>query len=176
VSELIELSTHHNFSQWLALGAVLRGWARSASGDTAEGHLVEHGMGDWRATGSMLGVPFHLALRAEVLYLQDRTTEALEAIRETQELIERSGERWWCAELYRLRAVFLASVGAEEKRIEASFCEAVRIAKEQKSVSLEKRAKEPTQNIAGKKRARQEDMDSDRRFDDVEGKSQNQIC
>jgi hypothetical protein len=88
----------------------------------------------------MLGVPFHLVLRAEVLYLKDRTTEALEALRETQELIERSGERWWCAELYRLRGVFLASVGVEEKRIEASFCEAIRIAKEQKSISLEKRA------------------------------------
>ena len=34
-SELIELSTRHNFVHWLALGAIWRGWARSASGDTA---------------------------------------------------------------------------------------------------------------------------------------------
>ena len=39
-----------------------------------------------------------------------------------------------------LRRVFLAAMGAEESQIEASFCEAIRIAKEQKSVSLEKRA------------------------------------
>jgi len=32
-------------------------------------------------------------------------------------------------------------MGAEDTQIEASFCEAIRIAKEQKSVSLEKRAK-----------------------------------
>jgi hypothetical protein len=31
-------------------------------------------------------------------------------------------------------------MGAEETQIEASFCEALRIAREQKSVSLEKRA------------------------------------
>jgi hypothetical protein len=31
-------------------------------------------------------------------------------------------------------------MGAEEAQIEASFCEAIRIAKEQKSVSLQKRA------------------------------------
>jgi hypothetical protein len=31
-------------------------------------------------------------------------------------------------------------MGAEEAQIEVSFCEAIRIAKEQKSVSLEKRA------------------------------------
>jgi hypothetical protein len=36
--------------------------------------------------------------------------------------------------------VFLATLGADETQIEASFCEAIGIAKEQKSVSLEKRA------------------------------------
>ena len=44
------------------------------------------------------------------------------------------------AELRLLRDVFLAAIGADETKIEASFCEAIRIAKEQKSVSLEKRA------------------------------------
>jgi hypothetical protein len=44
------------------------------------------------------------------------------------------------AELHRLRGVFLATVGADEVQIEASFCEAIRIAREQKSISLEKRA------------------------------------
>jgi hypothetical protein len=36
--------------------------------------------------------------------------------------------------------VFLAALGADETQIEASFQEAVGIAKEQKAVSLEKRA------------------------------------
>jgi len=51
-----------------------------------------------------------------------------------------SEQREWCSELHRLRGVFLAAMGAEETQIRASFCEAIRIAKEQKSVSLEKRA------------------------------------
>jgi hypothetical protein len=55
-------------------------------------------------------------------------------------LVERTGERNWYAELHRLRGVFLTAIGADETQIEASFCEAIRIAKEQKSVSLEKRA------------------------------------
>jgi hypothetical protein len=38
--------------------------------------------------------------------------------------------------------VFLAAVGADENQIEASFCAAIGIAREQKSVSLEKRAEE----------------------------------
>ena len=87
-------------------------------------------------------VPYYLGLKAEALHLADRTSEALEAIAEAQAMVERSEERWWSTELHRLRAVFLTALGAGHVQIEASFCEAIRTAKEQKSVSLEKRAEE----------------------------------
>ena len=140
-SDLIELSTRQNFASWLAGGEVLRGWARCALGDTAKGiSWMLNGIDDWRATGSMLWVPYLLAQKAEALHLADRTFEALEAIIEAEAGIERREERWWCAELHRLRGVFLAATGADETQIEASFSEAIRIAHEQKSVSLRKRA------------------------------------
>ena len=88
----------------------------------------------------MLRLPYFLSLKAEALYLADRTFEALEAMKEAEAVAERSEGRWWCAELHRLRGVFLATLGADETQIEASFRAAIRIAKEQKSVSLEKRA------------------------------------
>ena len=117
-----------------------RGWARSSCGDAAEGlPWVERGIAHWMATGAILCVDYFLALKAEALYLAQRSSEALEAIREAQALVDRSGERWWCAELHRLRGVFLAALGAEESQIEASFCTAINTAKEQKSVSLKKR-------------------------------------
>jgi adenylate cyclase len=140
-SDLTELSTRQNFALWLPAGEIFRGWARSASGNTAEGiSWIEDGIRDYRATGAMLRMPYFLALKAESLHFADRVSEALEAITEAEAWVERSEERWWCAELHRLRGVFLAAMGAEETQIEASFQEAVRIAKEQKSVSLEKRA------------------------------------
>ena len=53
-SDLIELSTRHSFAHWLAIGEVFRGWARSASGNTAEGlSWIEDGIEDYRATGSI---------------------------------------------------------------------------------------------------------------------------
>jgi len=140
-SDVIELSTRNQFAVWLAGGKVLRGWARSVSGDTAEGLAwIEDGIDNWRATGDILALPYYLALKAEALYLTHRTSEALEAIRDAEALVERREERWWCAELHRLRAVFLAAMDAEETQIEASFQESIRTAKEQKSVSLERRA------------------------------------
>jgi serine/threonine protein kinase len=140
-SDAIELSARQNFALWLAGAEVLRGWARSACGATAEGLAwIEGGIEDWMATSAILWVSYFLALKAEALYLADRTSEALEAINEAEAVAERLEERYWRAELHRLRGVFLAAIGADETQIEASFCAAIRIAKEQKSLSLEKRA------------------------------------
>ena len=128
-SDLIELSTRQNFAFWLLGGEILRGWARSASGDTAEGiSCIDDGIEDWRATGSTLIVPYYLGLKAEALHLADRTSEALEAINEAEALAEESEERWWRAEVHRLKGVFLTAMGADETQIEAAFCAAIRIA------------------------------------------------
>jgi len=74
------------------------------------------------------------------LHLAGRTSEALEAINEAEAFVERTEVRWWSIELHRLRGVFLTAIGAEETQIEASFCAAINTAKQQKSVSLQKRA------------------------------------
>ena len=140
-SEMIELSTRHHFAHFLALGSIRRGWARSASGSTAEGIPgIEQGIKDLRATGSALDLAICHAQKAEALHLADRTSEALGAINEAVAIAERFEHGYCSAELHRLRGVFLAAMGADETEIEASFCEAIRIAKEQKSVSLQKRA------------------------------------
>jgi hypothetical protein len=117
-SESIELSTRHHFAHWLPQGEILRGWARCTCGDTAEGiSRIVKGIEDFRATGALRGVPFFLALKAEALQLC-----------------------LWRADLHRLRGVLLTAMGADETQIEASFCEAIRTAKRQKSFSLAKRA------------------------------------
>jgi hypothetical protein len=113
----------------------------SVSGEPVEGiSWIEQGIKDYRAPGSTLGLPFFLALKAEALFTANRSSEALETIKEAEALADKFEIRWWCAELRRLRAVFLTALGAEETEIEASFGAAIRIAKEQKSVSLAKRA------------------------------------
>jgi hypothetical protein len=140
-SELIELSTRHNFSYWLTIGTILRGWACSASGDTVEGIAwIEQGIKDFRSSGTINGLPFWLLIKAEALYLAERAPEALDAINEAESLAERYEQRYVFSRLHRLRAVFLAAMGTDEAQIEASFSAATRIAREQKSFALEKRA------------------------------------
>jgi tetratricopeptide (TPR) repeat protein len=140
-SDLIELSTRHNLEYFLNVTTIARGWTRSISGEFAEGlSWIEQGIRAYWATGTVLGLPGQLARKAEALHLANRTSEALEVINEAETLAERFEQHYQYAELHRLRAVFLATLGADETQIEASFCKAIRIAKQQKSVSLEKRA------------------------------------
>jgi hypothetical protein len=51
------------------------------SGNTVEGLAwIEEGIGDHRATGSIMGMSYYLALKSEALHLAGRTPEALETI------------------------------------------------------------------------------------------------
>jgi predicted ATPase len=70
------------------------------------------------------------------LHLADRASEALETLREAEALAEAHEERWWGAELHRLRGVSLTAIGADGTKIEASFCEAISTAKQQKFISV----------------------------------------
>jgi hypothetical protein len=79
-------------------------------------------------------------VQAQRYHRSRKCTKAAAEPKEAEALADKFEIRWWCAELRRLRAVFLTALGAEETEIEPSFGAAIRIAKEQKSVSLEKRA------------------------------------
>jgi hypothetical protein len=83
---------------------------------------------------------YFLALKGGALHLADRASEALGAITEAEAFVESTGGRYISAELHRLRGVFLAAIGADDTQIETSFRVAISTAKQQKSVSLQKRA------------------------------------
>jgi hypothetical protein len=93
------------------------------------------------AIGTRLMVPYTLALKAEVLYLADRAIEALEAINEADVVVKYSEQRWLCAELHRLRGIFLAAVTGEDRQIQNALSAAIDTAKQQKPVSFARRAK-----------------------------------
>ena len=138
-SELIELAIRQNFGKRRAPGEILREWARSLRGAnrTESIFCIEGGI---RAIGFTLVMPYYLALKAEALYVEGRFSEALKAISDAEAMAERLEEHWWCAELHRLRGVFLTAMGADSAAIDASFQAAINTAKQQKSTSLAQRA------------------------------------
>jgi hypothetical protein len=81
-----------------------------------------------------------LGSKAEALYLANRTSEALDTTKQAEALVEKTEARWWSAEFYRLRAIFLTALDANEAEIERAFQAAINTANQQKSTSLRERA------------------------------------
>src|SRR5262249_41508725 len=102
----VALSTAQGFPLWIALGTSMRGWALTMQGQSEEGLAqLRQGIAAWRATGAMLGVPNLCAMLAEVSDSLGHTADGLQALAEAQTLVEQHEERWWEAEVHRLRGV-----------------------------------------------------------------------
>jgi len=145
----ITLSTEQGFAQsWLARQTILWGWALAAQGHAEEGiSQMRQGLAGRLATGAELWQPYHLALLAEAYGKVGQAEEGLAALTEAMAQVDKTGERYYEAELHRLKgelALKQSSVrGPEsegEKEAEACFLKALEISQKQQAKSLELRA------------------------------------
>jgi class 3 adenylate cyclase/predicted ATPase len=100
----IPLCTDQGFLFWLAYGTMLRGWALTKRGQGTESIAqLSQGMAAWRAMGAEQMVPYFLALLAEAYGEVGQAEEGVSALSEALTLANKTAERWWEAELYRLK-------------------------------------------------------------------------
>jgi hypothetical protein len=128
-SDLIELSTCHDFAYWLALGAIPLAGRAAPSGHRKIRNL--------QATDSALGPPVQLALKA--LHPTDRTLKLLRQSSRPKYRLKDLSSAGALSNWTGFVVCFSLSV-LRGTQIEASFCQAIRIAPEQKSISLAKYA------------------------------------
>ena len=84
---------------------------------------------------------YFLALRAEAYLRAGQRDESLAAVDQALDFVRESGERWWEAEVYRLRGeVLLARRARDRSNAEECFRRALRVARKQTARSLELRA------------------------------------
>jgi class 3 adenylate cyclase/predicted ATPase len=104
--ELVALATQHGFPHLVGTGTSFRGWATLAMGGSIEEAIsrMRWGLATKRATGAEIKVPYYLGLLAEAHRRANRTAEAISLLHEALEVVERTDERWYEAELYRLMA------------------------------------------------------------------------
>jgi predicted ATPase len=138
----VALSTHHGFPVWAALGTLLCGWARAMQGQGEEGMTqVRQGIAAWRATGAALGLSYYCTLLADVSAHLGHTADGLQALAEAHTLMEQHEERFWEAEICRLRGVLLLQQPEiTQAEAEACFQRALDVARRQEAKSLELRA------------------------------------
>jgi predicted ATPase len=134
----IALTTEQGFPQWTALAMSLRGWALVMQGQGEEGIAqIRQGIAAWRATGAALFVPYLCTLLADVSALLSHPGDGLQALDEAHTLVEQQEERWWEAEICRLRGVLLLQQpGAPQAEAEACFQRALDVARRQAAKSL----------------------------------------
>jgi len=101
---------------------------------------VRQGIATYRATGAALAVPWFYILLAEVSAHLGRTEDGLQALAEAHTLVEQQEERWWEAEVARLRGVLLLQLpGTPQAEAEAWLQRALDVARRQEAKSLELR-------------------------------------
>ena len=135
------ISTDQAFPFWLGWGMIMRGWALVENGQGEEGIAqMRRGLVDWQATGSELGLPYFLSLLAEAHLKMGQTDEGFSVIEEALAAANDSDERWYEAELYRLKGELLRLEAKPEAEAAELYRQAIEKARIQGAKSLELRA------------------------------------
>jgi TOMM system kinase/cyclase fusion protein len=139
---LLTLATEQGFPQWVATATFHRGAALAAQGrgDTGIGDMRQ-GLAAFRATGGENSMPFWLGVLATAYGDVGQPASGLPLLDEALALADKTEERHFEAELYRLKGELLLALSAEHQA-EAAACyqQALAIARRQEAKSLELRA------------------------------------
>jgi predicted ATPase len=101
---VITLTTEQGFALWLARGAIWRGWALAEKGQAEEGITqMRQGLATGRVIGDELTRTYHLALLAKAHGKAGQTEEGMKVLAEALATVDGIGERFYEAELYRLK-------------------------------------------------------------------------
>jgi class 3 adenylate cyclase/predicted ATPase len=139
-NQLVAMATEQGFPVWRAHGTIYRGWVKVKNGDVTEGlSLLRSGAAASRATGNELWLPHYIALLAGACEFAAQIEEAVTLLDDALQIVERSGERWFAAELNRHKGELLLHQGHSEAS-EELYRKAFSIAEEQEAKLWELRA------------------------------------
>jgi class 3 adenylate cyclase/predicted ATPase len=138
--ELIKVATEQGLPFRRALGTIYRGWVKVKNGDVTEGmSLLRNGSAAFRATGAGVWMTHNIALLARACEIAGEMEESSTLLDEALQIVEKTGERWFEAELNRHKGQSLLRQGHSEAA-EELYRKALSIAREQKAKLWELRA------------------------------------
>ena len=136
------IAEEHGYAYVLAMGKTISGWLVGQRGDPADGAaLMRAGLAEFRATGAEIANPFFETLEAELLVQQGQPAQAFELLARAKRQIDRWGERWQEAEVYRVEGNALATLASGCPPVaETSYRRAVEISMHQGAKGWQLRA------------------------------------
>jgi len=140
VDEMIAITAGRALAQWNAGTTIFSGWYRVQNGEVVEGiSLLRRGLTAYRAPGTEMFIPHLISLLASACDIAGQIEEAQNLLDEALQIVERAGERWFEAELNRLKGQLLLRRGHSDAA-EELYCKALSIAREQEAKMWELRA------------------------------------
>jgi class 3 adenylate cyclase/predicted ATPase/ribosomal protein L40E len=137
IEATITLANEQGFPRWVVQGAILKGWLLAEQGEGREGILQ---LRQQKAV-TMRERPHDAALLADAYRKEGQVNEALTVVIEELDRTHISGERYYEAELDRLKGeLLLMHSAADKQQAEACFQSALQMARGQSAKSLELRA------------------------------------
>jgi len=138
--ELMELSRERNLEGWYATSIRYRGEALVMQGSTQEGiAIIREGLEALDSESVLLNYSSTFGYLAEALAKTDHLEEGIATLDEAFALIERTDERYWEAELLRIKGELLSMKG-DAADAEYILHKAIEISRKQHAKSLELRA------------------------------------
>jgi predicted ATPase len=114
----LALCAEQGFTQLLAVGALVQGWAMAAQGQAEAGiGRMREGLTALRDTGTAIGYPRYLGLLAEAYGAVQQAEVGLSLLSEALAVLEQTGERFYEAELYRLQGTLTLQAQERPARI-----------------------------------------------------------
>jgi predicted ATPase len=139
-NQLIAVTAERGFALYHATGTIYRGWVKVKSGDVTERTaLLRSGLAAYRATSAESWVTNYITLLAVACEVAGQFGEALTRFDDALQVVERTGQRWFAAELNRHKGRLLLRQG-HTAAAEELYHKAVRIAEEQGAKLWELRA------------------------------------
>jgi DNA-binding SARP family transcriptional activator len=139
--EALDLSTRFKASYYQAWAAILVAYAETLGRPDPErlGRLRD-AIERLKDMGARLRLSYYLALLADGHLRAGKPDTGLEVVDEALSQGRESNERWWDAELHRLRGELLLAGGAETAEAESALRRALEVARGQQAKALELRA------------------------------------
>jgi predicted ATPase len=143
---------------WLALATQLRGYSLAARGQAREGiSQMRQALAAVSAIGREAYAPYFRALLAEALGQVGQAEDGLDLLDEALAFIDKTGERFWEAEVHRLKGALLLKCSMRNKaKAEAAFNQGIKIARRQEAKLLELRAATSLARLWGENKKRDE--------------------
>jgi len=136
---VIALSSKHGFNNLLAFGIVLQGWALAEQRQEKGIEQMNQTLAMIQAAGAQLWGPSILGLLAQGYMKAGRTEEGLATLAGALKMANENEERWYEAELYRLRGELFVMQG-DKTEAEANYHKAIEVARGQGAKFFELRA------------------------------------